>query len=164
MKYYARVGDSEYEVVIEKDRVLVDNEPVELDLTQSGVPELYSMLFNGDSYELLIEADRFDYAATLLGEQFQVQVEDERTRKLNMGRTVPSLPHGELAINAPIPGLIVKVLVDVGDSVEEEQPLILLEAMKMENEIRAQRAGTIKKIDVAPGQRVEQNAVLAILE
>ena len=74
------------------------------------------------------------------------------------------LPEGELAITAPIPGLVVKVLVAEGDAIEENQPLVLLEAMKMENELRSMRGGIVKSVVVAPGQRVEQNAVLLVLE
>ena len=65
-----------------------------------------------------------------------MQVEDERTRKLNAGRKAPALPDGELAVIAPIPGMVVKVLIETGDNVDEEQSLVILEAMKMENEIR----------------------------
>ncbi|MCB0022198.1 MAG: acetyl-CoA carboxylase biotin carboxyl carrier protein subunit [Caldilinea sp.] len=77
---------------------------------------------------------------------------------------MPSLPAGELAVVAPIPGLVVKVLAAAGDAIEEGQPLVILEAMKMENEIRSMRPGVIKSVEVAPGQRVEQNAVLIVLE
>ena len=117
--------------------------PVEVDIVQSGTPELYSVLFGGRSFEMFIEADRFNYTINLRSEQFQVQIEDERARRLNRGRKLPTLPDGELAITAPIPGLVVKVLVNEGDAIEENQPLVLLEAMKMENELRshAQRRG-----------------------
>ncbi len=164
MKYYAHVGQHEYEIEIDKDTVYVNGELLEVDLRQSGAPELYSMLFNGRSYELLIEADRFNCGVTLRGERFDVQVEDERTRRLNAGRKLPVLPEGELAVTAPIPGLVVKVLVETGEAIEEEQPLLILEAMKMENEIRAMRAGVVKQVIAVPGQRVEQNSVLMILE
>jgi pyruvate carboxylase subunit B len=164
LKYYARIGANEYEVVVENNQVFVDGEPISVDLAQSGVPELYSMLFDGASYELLIESDRFNYTVTLHGEQIAVQVEDERLRKLNMGRKIPALAQGELAVTAPIPGLVVQVLVSVGDKVEENQPLLVLEAMKMENEIRSQRSGTVKTVEVDTGQRVEQNATLMVLE
>jgi biotin carboxyl carrier protein len=93
-----------------------------------------------------------------------VQVEDERTRRLNVGRKKVSLPEGELPIRAPIPGLVVRVLVEVGQSVSDDQPLLLLEAMKMENEIRSARSGVVKQIVCAAGQRVEQNSVLIVLE
>jgi biotin carboxyl carrier protein len=164
VKYYSRVGQNEYEIEIVDGKVLVDGEAVEVDLRQSGAPELYSLLYNGRSFELLIEAERFTYGVTLRGERFEVQVEDERTRRLNVGRKMVSLPEGELPIRAPIPGLVVRVLVEVGQSVSDDQPLLLLEAMKMENEIRSPRSGVVKQIVCSAGQRVEQNAVLVVLE
>lgn len=164
MRYYARVGDHEYVVDIEADgRVLVDGEAVEVDLKQSGADELYSVLLSGRSHELLIESSRYSYSITLRGEMYQVQVEDERTRRMNSSRKLV-LPEGELAVTAPIPGMVVKVLVKEGDEIREEQPLVILEAMKMENELRAARAGVIKQVIVSPGQRVEQNAILLVLE
>ena len=164
VKYYSRVGQNEYEIEIIDGKVLIDGEAIEVDLRQSGAPELYSLLYNGRSFEMLIEAERFNYGVTLRGERFDVQVEDERTRRLNIGRKMVAVPEGELAVSAPIPGLVVKVLVEVGQSVVDEQPLVLLEAMKMENEIRAVRNGVVKAIVCVPGQRVEQNAVLIVLE
>lgn len=164
MKYFARIGDHEFEVRIEGDQIFIDDEQVDIDLKQGGAQELYSLLFNGKSYELIIESERFNYGVTLRGEHFQIQVEDERTRRLNAGRKAPSLPEGELPVKAPIPGLVVKVLTPAGTPVEDGQPLVLLEAMKMENEIRAPRAGVVKKVEVTAGQRVEQNAILIVLE
>lgn len=164
MKYYARISDTEYEVEIDEGKVYVEGEEIAIDLEQIAEPELYSMLFDGRSYELLIEADRFDYAVTLRGEQFHVQVEDERSRKLNAGRSMTELPDGEIAVKAPIPGLVVKVLTELEEEVEEGQPLVILEAMKMENELRSPKAGVVKKVDAIAGQRVEQNDILIVLE
>lgn len=164
MKYFARIGANEYEIEIAQDRLLVNGEEVEVDLTQVGIPELYSVLFGGRSYDMLIQSERSNYTITFRGEQFLVQVEDERSRKLNTGRKAPALPHGELAIKAPISGLIVKVLVEPGEAVEDGQPLVILEAMKMENEIRSLRAGVVKNVVVVAGARVEQNATLIVLE
>lgn len=164
MKYYARISNSEYEIDITDGEIRLNGEPVAVDLVRSGVPELYSVLFGGHSYEILVAADRFNYSVNVRGDHFQVQVEDERVRRLNRGRKLPSLPEGELAVTAPIPGLIVKVLANVGDAVEEGQPLVILEAMKMENELRSMRGGVVKAVAVNAGQRVEQNAVLMILE
>jgi biotin carboxyl carrier protein len=116
VKYYARIGSNEYEIDIDSNNnVTIDGQAIAVDLRQSGVPELYSVLFGGRSFDMLIEPQRFNYEITFRGEQFQVQVEDERTRKLNTGRKAPAIPHGELAIKAPIPGLVVKVLVAAGD-------------------------------------------------
>ncbi len=164
MKYYVRVDNNEYEIEINGDIVLLNGEPVDVDLVRSGATELYSVLFGGRSHEMLVNADRFNYQINVRGVQLQVQVEDERARRLNRGRRLPTLPDGELAILAPIPGLVVRVLVGEGDSIEEGQPVILLEAMKMENELRAARAGIVKSVVATTGQRVEQNAPLIILE
>lgn len=164
MKYYTRVDNSEYEVEIDGDTILLNGEPVDVDLVRSGAAELYSVLFGGRSYEMLVNADRFNYTINVRGVQFQVQVEDERARRLNRGRRLPTLPDGELAIAAPIPGLVVRVLVKEGDAIEEGQAVVLLEAMKMENELRAARSGVVKSVLASAGQRVEQNAPLLILE
>ena len=164
MKYYARVGSNEFEVEIDDSGVRLDGEPVVVDLVRSGASELISVLFGGRSFEMLVMADRFNYTVNVRGEQLQVQVEDERARRLSRGRKLPTLPDGELAVTAPIPGLVVKVLVEEGAVIEEGQPLVLLEAMKMENELRSMRAGRVKSVLVGPGQRVEQNAPLIVLE
>jgi biotin carboxyl carrier protein len=164
VKYFSRIGQTEYEIEIIDGKVFIDGEAVDVDLRQSGAPELYSLLYNGRSFEMLIEAERWSYDVTLRGERFEVQVEDERTRRLNVGRKMVSVPEGELPIRAPIPGLVVRVLVEVGQQIQDEQPLVLLEAMKMENEIRAPRTGVVKQLSCTAGQRVEQNAVLIVLE
>lgn len=164
MKYFATIDGNEYEVVIEKDEVFVDGELVDISFEKSGGTELYSVLYNGSSHELIIEPDRSVYSVTMGAEQFDVQIEDERTRRLNAGRKEADLPQGEFGIVAPIPGLVVKVLVAEGDEVEAQQALVILEAMKMENEIRAPRAGVIKKVEVGPTDRVDQNMTLVVLE
>ena len=164
MKYYTRVDNTDYEVEINGESIVLNGEPVDVDLMRSGAAELYSVLFGGRSYEMLVNADRFNYTINVRGVQFQVQVEDERARRMNRARRLPTLPDGELAITAPIPGLVVRVLVAEGDSIEEGQPVVLLEAMKMENELRAMRGGIVKSVLAAAGQRVDQNAPLIILE
>ncbi len=163
MKYFATVDGQEYEIEIENDRVLVNGEAIDVDVSQIGVPELYSILLDGASYEVLVEEQRQEYAVTLAGKQFHVQVEDERSRRLNAGRKGPQVPKGELVVKAPIPGLVVKVLVSEGDDIPEDHPLVILEAMKMENEIRSLRAGVIRSVDVVAGQRVEQGAPMLVL-
>ena len=164
MKYYTRVDNNEYEVEIDGDRILLDGKPVNVNLVRTGATELYSVLLDGRSYEMLVTADRFNYQIGVRGVQLQVQVEDERARRMNRARRLPTLPDGELAITAPIPGLVVRTLVQEGDVIEEGQPVVLLEAMKMENELRAVRGGVVKSVLASAGQRVDQNAPLIVLE
>jgi biotin carboxyl carrier protein len=72
--------------------------------------------------------------------------------------------HGEQSIAAPMPGRVVRVLVTVGQDVEARQGVVVVEAMKMENELRAPRAGRVKEISVTPGTSVEAGRVLAVIE
>jgi biotin carboxyl carrier protein len=71
---------------------------------------------------------------------------------------------GPQAITAPMPGRVVKILVQPGDAVSARQPVVVVEAMKMENELRAARAGTVTEVRVAEGASVDAGAVLAIIE
>jgi len=141
----------------------LNGEPVEVDLVQITGQNLYSLLVDHRSYEIAAEETRHGYNVLLVGEQYAAHVEDERQRRLSMSRRQPAPPSGDTTIVAPIPGLLVKVEVGEGDSVKVGQPVAILEAMKMENEIRAPRAGVIKAVHVTPGQSVEQGQVLVTL-
>ena len=163
MKYFAGVGEHTFEIEINEEGVVVDGEPITVDLRQSGVSQLYSLLLDGASFEMIVEETQQSFDVTLRGEQFRVRIEDERTRRLHAGRQGPPLPQGDLTVRAPIPGLVVKVLVQDGDEIIEDQPLIILEAMKMENEIRAVRSGVVRKVEVSAGKSVEQDAVLIVI-
>ena len=72
--------------------------------------------------------------------------------------------HGEIAIAAPMPGRVVRLLVAAGDQVAARQGIVVVEAMKMENELRAPRAGRVKEITVGPGTPVDAGRVLAVIE
>jgi len=72
--------------------------------------------------------------------------------------------HGEQALTAPMPGRVVRVLVAAGDQVTVRQGLVVVEAMKMENELRSPKAGRVKELNVAPGASVEAGRVLLVIE
>jgi biotin carboxyl carrier protein len=76
----------------------------------------------------------------------------------------PGAPGGPQRVSAPMPGKIVKVLVKPGDAVAPRQGLVVIEAMKMENELRAARAGRVKDVHVAPGDLVEAGRLLTVIE
>ncbi len=161
MKYHAVVDNQEYVIDIDDENsIVVDDEPVQANLLQVGPLGLYSLLLDNKSYELVVEERRFGYRVTLGSDTFDVQVKDERTLRLDAGRSQLTTPSGERFIKAPIPGLIVNILVEAGDEIEANQPVIILEAMKMENELRAVRAGTVAEIMFEAGESVEQGAEL----
>ena len=85
-------------------------------------------------------------------------------RRASRGADATSHGHGELAIVAPMPGRIVRVLAAAGDEVSARQGIIVVEAMKMENELRTPRAGRVREVTVTPGTSVEAGRVLAVIE
>jgi len=130
----------------------------------------YSLLIGGKSYEVFVrrlsqsgEKDDQTYEILLAGQRFEVTVADERTRML-AGLTRVGVNSSAARIQAPMPGLVVNVLLEQGSSVEQGQTVIVLEAMKMENDLVSPIAGTIKEIKVGKGQTVDQGAVLVLVE
>jgi pyruvate carboxylase subunit B len=97
------------------------------------------------------------------GEQVEVEVLDERTRHIRSLVGAGKAPSGGGAVKAPMPGLVVKVLVEAGATVAAGQGLVVLEAMKMENEIKAMAPGVVDSVAVKAGQAVEKGAPLVVL-
>ena len=164
MKYIAQVDNITYEIEITQDCVItVDGDPVEVNLIQVDPLGLFSLLKDHQSHELVVEEQQRGYRVTLGASTFSVDVADERHLRMESSRASVSAGDGDLPINAPIPGLVVKVLVEAGQTVALNEPLVILEAMKMENEIRAPRAGVVKDIRIKVGQSVEGNAPMLVL-
>jgi len=104
------------------------------------------------------------YSLWVDGYRFEVEALDERTRAIRDLSAANAAPSGPAPVLAPMPGLIVRVNVGVGDMVEAGQGVIVMEAMKMENELRATASGKVKSVEVSPGTAVEKGAVLVSLE
>ena len=163
MRYFVQVDGESWVVDIEEDAILVNGEPVSVDLTQSGIPELYSVLLDGSSHEVLVSSDVSGCDVTVGGQVLRAEVQDEPTRILMKGRGSAEAEGGDLPVPAPISGLVVSVAVADGDTVAAGQTLVVLEAMKMENDITAPRAGVVGQVAVADGDRVELNHVMLVL-
>ena len=100
------------------------------------------------------------YTLWVDGFRFEVEALYERTRSIRELSAASSGPAGPKPLTAPMPGLIVRVNVQVGDAVQAGQGLVVMEAMKMENELRAQAAGQVKAVLVSAGTAVEKGATL----
>ena len=98
------------------------------------------------------------------GHRFYAKVESERMRALAVALGPRGDRAGDGTVLSPMPGRVLKVLVSEGDVVEAGAALVVVEAMKMENELVSQRAGTVRKVHVAPGQNVESGARLVEVE
>ena len=168
MKYYVTVNGRSHEVdLVERAGVrVVSVDGTELDASYAEVDELGQvvMLSHGRSYGLSIESTAGDdsrVAITLAGHAYDVQIEDERERAAHAAERAGSKGAG--SVNAVMPGIVVEVLVTTGQRVEKGEPLLILSAMKMQNEIAAPSEGVVKAIHVAPGQAVAAGAKLVTL-
>ncbi len=165
MKYTAIVDDHVYEIEVgANNTVLINGEPHSVDFRGIDGMSLYSLLIDNSSWEALVERNGDQYRVLIDGELHVVQVQDERTRKLAKVEAKSTAAPGEVALKAPMPGLVRGVMVNVGDAVAAKQGVVILEAMKMENELRAPRAGTIKEMRVKPDDKVEQGQVLLVIK
>jgi biotin carboxyl carrier protein len=133
--------------------VLIDGQTITVRLSDSRINNEDSewLIIDGRPYEISVDRD-FGWIKTNAG-LYPIEVRD-RNEALVRPRS------GDGRIKAPIPGLIKRVLISEGDEVKAGQPLLVLEAMKMENEIRAPHHGRVKTINVIHGQAVSQNEIL----
>jgi len=163
MKYIATVDGQDFEVEVERQgELLVGDELLQTDLRAIDGSS-FSLLLNHRSYEVFAERQAGRYVIMIDGDQFLVEVEDARLKQLRAMGGAAHEETGSAVVAAPMPGLVVKVLVAAGDHVEAGQGLLILEAMKMENELRAPRPGVIATIKAKPGNSVNQGDVLVTL-
>jgi len=166
MRYFVRIGDTEIELSREGDEVLVDGTTTSARLADvEGTP--VRMLTVGDEVHRIVvrpAGPRGRYTIWVDGFRHEVEALDERMRAIRELAGASAGPVGPAPLLAPMPGMIVRVNVQVGDRVDPGQGLIVMEAMKMENELRAQAAATVKAVLAQPGQAVEKGALLIELE
>ena len=166
MKYYVRVGDQEIEVVHDGGAVHVDGKDLDAHIAEvEGTP--VRMLTVGDEVHRIVVrrgAERGRYVLWVDGFRHEVEALDERMRAIRELAGATAGPAGPAPLLAPMPGMVVRVQVQVGDVVQPGQGLVVMEAMKMENELRATAAATVKAVLARAGTAVEKGALLIELE
>lgn len=130
-------------------------------LLQQVEPCIYSVLLDGRSYEVRLEPGQASTIVAVQGRRFEVDVQDPRR---SSRRSAAALWHGRQSISAPMPGKIVRVLVAEGDEVEAGQGLAVVEAMKMQNEMKSPKKGRITSLSAREGAAVVAGEVLAVIE
>jgi acetyl/propionyl-CoA carboxylase alpha subunit len=135
---------------------------VRLDAVQSGT-STYSVIEDGKQFEAIVdERGTHGFDVLVGGRLFHLDVVDERTRLL--ASTAKGAAAGRLTVEAEMPGKVVKVSLAAGQPVREGQGVVVVEAMKMENEILSPMDGIVTEIPVSEGQTVETGAVLFVVE
>ena len=183
MRYVATVGEKTYtiglredghqrEVTLGDNRLTVDWRPVGGAALSAGKDDPdraghYSFLLRAQSYDVFVQpvpADDDDGTSRVFevhvhGQVYRVRLADERARAL---ASLAGGAHasGDANIRAPMPGLVSNLLVEEGAEVQRGQAVVVLEAMKMENQIAAEKSGTITEIKVTPGQSVGAGDVI----
>ena len=165
MKYVTAVGDQTYLIEINREgEVVIDDETRQADLRSIDGLGTYSLLLDSESYEALVETRGGEVGVLLRGRFYPIRVEDERARRLAESSQGLGAASGEVVIKSPMPGLIVAVKVAPGQDVQAGETLVILESMKMENELKAPRDGRVGSVRVEDRQPVEQGQTLVTLE
>ncbi|MEP6572652.1 MAG: biotin/lipoyl-containing protein [Gemmatimonadota bacterium] len=161
MKYFVAIAGREIEVVVDGDQVTIDGQMMRSHLGPVPGTPLRHLLLDGQSLTVSVESgQRGHWSLGFRGDAVEVEVVDERARHIRGLTAAAGVRSGGGVLKAPMPGLVVRVQVETGQRIGAGTGLVVLEAMKMENELRAASAGVIRTIHVQPGQAVEKGQVL----
>jgi pyruvate carboxylase subunit B len=164
MKYQIHISDKTYDLEIENQQVdlkiLYEGKPVDFDF-QEIHSNLFSLILEGKQYRVwLVSLENGDYKLLINQNSFTAVVEDERQQLRKAFRAAQKEKSGVTDVRAPMPGLVTQVEVESNQSIKAGQGLVVIEAMKMENEIKSPVAGEVTKIHIKKGDAIEKNARL----
>lgn len=143
----------------------IDGERVEAHFADIPNTPLIHLLLGGDSWTVACQrVGANHYALGAAGERFEAQVQDDRAKQIEALTGRGARPAQGGVVKAPMPGLVVRVEVNEGQVVEAGEALVVVEAMKMENELRASQKSVVGQVHVTAGQRVEKGTPLVTLE
>jgi biotin carboxyl carrier protein len=138
----------------------LDGQPMEVDFQATG-RDFASLIVDGHSYEAGIVRHPDGYTVALTAGTYDIEL---KPAARGNGTPVRARAAGPVGVKAPMPGKIVRVLVAAGQQVQAGEGLLVMEAMKMENELKAPRAGRVREVQVGERQAVETGALLLVLE
>lgn len=165
MKYITTVDGVEFEVeILEGGKVSVNGHTYEVDWEEVSGQMLFSLLINGKSFEVNISEEENVWQVLIQGTLYTAEVIDEREKRLRETSGELAISSSEFVLKAPMPGLVVKVPVKAGDKVDKGRVLVILESMKMQNELKSPLEGTVSQVIVKKGDHVEKRDVMVLLE
>ncbi|OQY36332.1 MAG: hypothetical protein DRI56_05910 [Chloroflexota bacterium] len=161
MKYIAKIENQEFTVeIIDEKHAVVNGEVREINFESIRGHSTFSLLVDGKSYEANIYQENGEWEVLMRGRRYSVQVDDERERQLRAAAGASRPPKGDFYLKSPMPGLVVQIPVQEGQEIEEGDVLLILESMKMQNELKSPRAGVVSRILVTPNENVERKQTL----
>jgi biotin carboxyl carrier protein len=161
MRYITTVEGKQFLVeIIDDKHIRVDGKVYEVDFESVSGQPVYSLIVDGKSHEAYVAPGDENWQVLLRGRLFPILVEDEREKRLRSAAGGGAAETGEFHLKAPMPGLVVAIRVAEGQPVKKGELLLILESMKMQNELKSPRDGTIGRVRVKPGETVEQKQTL----
>ncbi len=162
MRYFVTIAGRTVEVELTAEGPRIDGRLVRAEMVAVPGTPVRHLLIDGRSYPLVARPGEGKGAWDILldGRRFAADAVDERTRAIRAMTARSADAQGPRPVRAPMPGLVSRVQVEPGDAVQPGQGVVIIEAMKMENELKAEAAGVVSRILVAAGQAVEKGAVL----
>jgi len=164
MKYFAKVDDQEFVIEVgHEDQIIVNDEPYEIDFQQMPGSGVTSLIIDNHSLEAVVEEKDGVWQVLIRGDLYEVKVDDDRSRRLASARGDLAAADGEVVVRSPMPGIVIAVSVSEGQNVSKGDKVVILESMKMENELRAPRDGIISHIRIEVGTSVDKDQVLVVI-
>jgi biotin carboxyl carrier protein len=161
MKYVTTIEGREYIVdIIDEHHVSVDGQVFEIDFMPVGDQPVYSLVVDGRSIDAHVYPNEDIWQVLFHGELYTATVEDEREKRLRAALSGRVADHVDFHLKAPMPGMVVSVPVQEGQSIHKDDVLVVLESMKMQNELRSPRDGRVTRLKVKVGDRVEQKETM----
>lgn len=167
MIYYAKLKNGDKRIEIRKEGSVysgeIDGKPFTADARLIDGPSAMSLIFDRKCYEAVITTSGRKMIVSAGGDEFEIELSDELEHR-SVGMAATSAQSGLEEIKAPMPGVVVALEVKEGESVTPGTPVVIVEAMKMQNEIAALAGGVVKSILVKAGDVVESQQTLVVLE
>ena len=161
MKYITTIDNKEFEIeVVDERHIRIGDRLLQVDFESVSGQPVFSLILDGKSYESFVYQGEEDWEVLIRGRQYQVKVEDEREKRLKAAAGGGDVSGGEFHLKAPMPGLVVAVLIEEGQEVKKGQVMLILKSMKMQNELKAPRDGVMGRVRVKAGESVEQKQTL----
>ena len=161
MKYVTVIGDRQFMIeLLDDNHVVVDGTTYEVDFDAISDQPVYSMIVDGKSYEAYMYPSDEGWQVLLQGRLYSAIVEDEREKRLRAAAGGRVADRGDFHLRAPMPGLVVSIPVGVGQEIQKGDVLVILESMKMQNELKSPRNGKVARMRVKVGDSVEQRQTL----
>lgn len=164
-KYITTIDGKEFQIeIIDAHHVNLNDQVYEVDFESISGQPVYSLLVDGSSYQADVYPGDEGLQVLMRGVLYEAMVEDEREKRLSVAGSRGAATTGEFVLRAPMPGLVVKVPVNEGDTVKKGEVLAILESMKMQNELKSPRDGKVIRVQAKAGDSVEQRQILLSVE